>query len=321
MRPEELDTVVSSAGRAPSVLNTQPWTIHAAADVIDVRADRRRALAVLDPQGRQLTVSCGAAIEFARLAVRGVGWDCETRVLPVADDPDLLARLAIGARRPATSEEQELVDAIPRRWTDRGAYDSTPVAASLIADLEHGVNQRGSWLRVLDHAGDRLTVIQALAAAEANEATDPAYREELERWVRVGDASDGIRLVSDGVASDDRVNDLQTRDFTGANQHPRPGGDGPAPEVERDLLVMIGTSGDDPASWVNAGQALGWMWLRLAAAGLSAQPLGQALDIETFRQRLATEIGLLGHVQFLLRIGAGHGHPTTGRRPAASLRR
>jgi hypothetical protein len=318
MKPEDLNTVVTYAALAPSVLNTQPWTFSAENDLVEVRADRRRALAVLDPQGRELTVSCGAAIEFARLAVRGLGWECAVEPLPLVDDPDLLARLSIGAMRPATPQERELVEAIPRRYTDRGAYDPTPIAPALIAELVRGVSGRGAWVRVLDHAGDRTAVIRALSHAEAAESADPAYRAELHRWMRTGGAPDGIPLGTDGSAEPDSVNDVPTRDFTGANEHPRPGGDGPPPDVERDLLVMIGTSGDDPISWINAGRALGWLLLRLTAAGLSSQPLGQALDIEAYRQRLATEIGLIGHVQFLLRIGVGHGHPTTGRRLAAT---
>jgi hypothetical protein len=33
--------------------------------------------------------------------------------------------------------------------------------------------------------------------------------------------------------------------------------------------------------------------------------------------RLAQQIGLIGHVQFLLRTGDGHGAPSTGRRPVS----
>ena len=68
----------------------------------------------------------------------------------------------------------------------------------------------------------------------------------------------------------------------------------------------------DPAAWTSCdGRAL--------VAGLSAQPLGQALDVESARTRLAADLGLIGHVQFLLRAGVGHGRPTTGRRGAAIL--
>lgn len=317
MDPEDLRTVIECAELAPSVHNTQPWTWRISGSTVEVRADRDRGLAVLDPRGRELTISCGAAIEFAYAAVRGLGWECAVQLLPDPADADLLATLQIGARRPAEPEERELYEAIPRRYTDRGTYEPAALTDDLGEILHHGVSTRGAWLRVLDHDGDRLAVIQALTNAESAETADPAYREELAAWLRVGSSPDGIPVAALGdVTESGRVTDVPLRDFTGAGQHPQPGGDAPPPSVERDTLLLIGTHDETALAWVQAGQALGWLLLRLTVAGLSSQPLGQALDVESSRSRLAQQIGLLGHVQFLLRTGHGHGAPTTGRRHA-----
>jgi hypothetical protein len=113
------------------------------------------------------------------------------------------------------------------------------------------------------------------------------------------------------------VSDVPLRDFSGANDHPRPGGYGPPPPVERDTLLLLGTPDESPHAWLAAGRALGWLLLRLTAAGLSSQPLGQAVDVDSTRVRLAAQLGVIGHVQFLLRTGHGHGAPTTGRRHAS----
>jgi nitroreductase len=317
MNPADLRTVIECAELAPSVHNTQPWTWHVGENTIEVRADRSRGLAVLDPHGRELTISCGAAIEFALTAVRGLGWDCDVVLLPDADDADLLAMLTIGAPRAAAADERERFEAIPRRYTDRGSYESAALSKGLSDDLSRGVNDRGAWLRVIDRDSDRLAVIQALADAEETEAADPAYREELAAWLRPNRAPDGIPATSlASVTESGRVSDVPQRDFTGENRHPHPGGETP-PEVERDELLMIGTAADNAVAWLHAGRALGWVLLSLTVAGLSSQPLGQVLDVEASRIRLAKEIGLLGQVQFLLRTGRGHGAPTTGRRHAS----
>jgi hypothetical protein len=318
MNRDDLASVIGCAELAPSVHNTQPWKCTAAGNSIEVRADRQRHLAVLDPTGRELTVSCGAAIEFAVIAARGLGWDCTTRLLPDPADADLLAVIDIGERRAVETADRELLEAIPRRYTDRGRYEPRLVTADLLEVLDQGVAHRGVWLRVMDHEGDRLAVIQALTDAEAAEAADPAYREELAAWLRSGHAPDGIpptALGSEPVAG--QVNDVPARDFSGDNQHPEPGGDGPPPDVERDTLLMIGTEQDNELCWIQAGQALGWLLLTLTVHGFSSQPLGQALDVEGSRLRLSGQIGLIGHVQFLLRTGIGHGAPTTGRRHAS----
>jgi nitroreductase len=48
---------------APSIHNTQPWSFRIQNDnTIDPYADRKRALPVLDPLGRDLTISCGIVL-------------------------------------------------------------------------------------------------------------------------------------------------------------------------------------------------------------------------------------------------------------------
>jgi hypothetical protein len=314
MDASDLRTVIECAELAPSVHNTQPWAWRAEGNTVEVRADRSRALPVLDPRGRELTISCGAAIEFAVTAIRGLGWECDVVLLPEPTDADLLATLTIGGRRATEADERDRYEAIPRRYTDRGSYESAELPPDLEALLSHGVEARGAWLRVLEHDGDRLAVIQALSDAEALEASDPAYRAELATWLRAGSAPDGIPAAAlRSVATSGRVSDVPQRDFSGADEHPTPGGDAPPP-VERDTLVMIGTDAESALAWVEAGRAVGWLLLSLTVAGLSSQPLGQALDVESTRVQLAHQIGLIGHVQFLLRTGHGHGAPKTGRR-------
>jgi hypothetical protein len=320
MNRSELRAVIECAKLAPSVHNTQPWSFTLAGDTIGIRADRRRGLPVLDPDGRELTISCGAAVEFGYVAMRGLDRECTVTLLPDDDDPDLLATLTIGAERAADDDERALVAAMPRRYTDRGEYDETVVMPEVVAILERGVAERGAWLRPLDRDGDRLAVIEALTSAEAVTAADPAYRAELTDWLRTQSGPDGIPLAAlDRPASTGSVNDVPLRDFSGEDRHPHPGGEGPPPAVARDTLLMIGADGDDSLSWLRSGRAVGWLLLRLTVAGLSAQPLGQVLDVESARTRLAADLGLIGHVQFLLRTGVGHGQPTTGRRDAAIL--
>ena len=316
MDSDTLLTVVGCAELAPSVHNTQPWTFTAHGDAIEVCAERSRQLRVLDPAGRDLAISCGAAIEFAELAVRALGSDCTVSLLPDPDDPDLLAVLEVADRGMPDEDAKVLAEAMPMRYTDRGPYDATPVPAELISFLASGVLERGAWLRVLDREGDRLAVIQALAAAEAAEATNPDYRNELATWIRGQTGPDGIPTAALGGVESNVVTDVPRRDFTGANLHPHPADFDEPPRVERDTLLMLGTDADTELDWLRAGRALGWLLLSLTVAGLSSQPLGQALDIEATRTRLERELGVISHIQLLLRIGRGHGQPTTGRRHA-----
>ena len=72
MNSEEIRVVTEFASLAPSVHNTQPWRFVVSEHTIEVYADPDRQLASIDHFGRQLHISCGAAIELARLAVRSL---------------------------------------------------------------------------------------------------------------------------------------------------------------------------------------------------------------------------------------------------------
>jgi hypothetical protein len=89
--------VVAQAVWAPSVHNTQPWWFSADPAGLSLYADPARQLAVADPDGRQLLLSCGAALFTARLALRAAGWIPEAQVTPPGRPPD--ARLTPGGRR------------------------------------------------------------------------------------------------------------------------------------------------------------------------------------------------------------------------------
>jgi hypothetical protein len=61
--------LITTAARAPSVHNTEPWRFKVSSHAIELYADPRRKLHV-DPAGREMLISCGAALFGLRLAAR-----------------------------------------------------------------------------------------------------------------------------------------------------------------------------------------------------------------------------------------------------------
>ena len=73
--------LIEVARRAPSLHNTQPWRFTVSGDAIELYPDARRQLHV-DPDGREMIISCGAALYGLRLAVRSLGYLPEVELLP-----------------------------------------------------------------------------------------------------------------------------------------------------------------------------------------------------------------------------------------------
>ena len=95
------------------------------------------------PVGREMMISCGAALFTARLALRSLGYIPETSVLPDPGRPLLVARVSWRRRAAAAEFEQRLFSQVPLRRTHRGGFDPLPLPPDLVAVLASG--RRAGW--------------------------------------------------------------------------------------------------------------------------------------------------------------------------------
>ncbi|MCK9929855.1 nitroreductase family protein [Frankia sp. Mgl5] len=328
--------VVTTASLAPSIHNTQPWRWRLAAGRLTLRPDVERRLAVLDPDGRQLLVSCGAALLHARLAFRVLGFEPVVELLPEATgsgglEPVLsgdlvLASMGIGGRAAPTDSDRLLFSAAGARHTDRRPFEARPLAGDLVDRMRRAAESEGAWLMPLSHSDQRLDAAVVAARADWAEQADPAYRAELASWRRgQGPTADGVPT---GVASThhpERASDFPLRDFDtrGApgiaaprSEDPDGGADADAglaptveqrpeelPSVERPVVVVIGTDADQAEDRLRAGQALARVLLTVTAAGAAASPMGQPIDSDGYRSVIERMLSIAGHVQMILRVG------------------
>ena len=311
-------TAVNAATFAPSVHNTQPWRFELHGDSLDVFADTNRWLHAVDPVGRDLYISCGAAIYFARLALRGLSREITTTLLPTPSRPEHLARITMSGRHEPSEDERMLIRAIPIRYTDRGSYDNRPLPDDLIETFRKGVAAEGAWLRPIEDSNDSVEVAMLLARADDLQEAGPHYREELAHWSRYDDSAvDGIpRRAVPPTPVADRASNYRLRDFDVDGRAAAPVPEtGEPPAAETPFVCLLGTAADDKRAWLEAGQALGWLLLRAAADSISASPMTQVLEVASTRAELTHRLRLLSHPQMLLRMGYGTGQPTTHRRP------
>ena len=306
--------VIEAATLAPSVHNTQPWRFAVRDDGFDLLADPDRRLPVLDPSGRLMHLSCGAALVTARVAARALGLSASVELRPDPDWPDLLARVTLAGGAPADDAELSLALAVLHRHTVRSAFAPEPLPSGLLARLQRVAEQEGASLHVVSAEADLLSLAVLLSGADWQQERDPAYRQELSSWVRTSRLGDGIPPAA--VAPDPtRASPLRLRDFT--LTHPeRLGTEAPAAEP---AVVVLTTRTDGPETWLAAGQAMGAVLLHAAAEDVQGQPLGQVTDLPGPRAALGRSLGLCGVPQLVLRLGRVDAHAATPRRDLADV--
>ena len=316
---EKLRFLLSYAVLAPSGHNTQPWLFKIINDEVELYADRSRALPVVDPEDRALTISCGAALFHLRIAMKHFGFAGKVELLPTADDPDLLARVSLGEMLQASEVEDLLFHAIPRRRANRMPFQDEEVSEQSQQAFRDGAAVEGAWLHIVDKGDSKDRVADLIAEGNRIQAANRHFRRELASWLhptrsRSRDGMPGYAFGLGDLMS--YAGPLLIRTFDWGN--------GQAAKDRQlaagsPVLAVLGTESDGPAEWLRAGQALDRVLLTATANGISASFLNQPIEVSELRPRLADLLDTQGFPQILLRMGYGPAVRPTPRRPVSEV--
>jgi nitroreductase len=280
---------------------------------VDVLLDRSRQLGVLDPGGRELAISVGAAILNLRVAMLAHGRIPGYALLPDPHRPDLAARISAGAACRPASSIQRLAEAIPRRHTNRRPFQDVEVPDPALADLAAAARAEDAVLAVADPLG-REGILSLVRMANQRQRGDPSYQAELLRW-STGEPGrrDGIQAHAMGPW--DALETIPLRDFgqmvpalprRAAQFEPTP------------TLVVLYTAGDQPIDWLRAGQAMQRVLLTATVHGLASTPMTAPVEVPHLRALLRREPDAWV-AQVILRLGYGDPVAASARRPVAEV--
>lgn len=311
--PEQIMQVLTSASLAPSVHNTQPWQFRVRPDRIELHPDPCRRLAATDPGGRELRLSCGAALFNLRLALQGMGVRPLVSMLPGQNAPGALAVVRRGGTVDIDDETRALLEAVPRRRTNRRPFHEAAADPRQRHALVRAAEQERSWLHVVTTREDRAQLKRFVQQAHQVQLADKSVQAELAAFTGHREHSlDGIPPASAGVRPE-LQDEWVFRDFQGPERHP-------GKDYESDPLVAVLCSHyDGPLGELQAGQAMQRVLLAATVHGLSASFLSQPIEVRHVHEDLRRTLGGVLVPQTVLRLGFSTPVPPTPRRPVVEL--
>lgn len=309
---------IAMAVRAPSVHNSQPWRWRIGDRSVHLYVDRERWLSAIDPEGRDLVLSCGAALHHLRVALAAMGWRTRVHRLPNPAEPDHLAAVELLAQSPEANDV-ELAAAIPLRRTDRRRFGSWEVPEQLIALLADRARDQGAVLQAVTDPMTRHLVVTAMAEAGRLQRGDPAYADELAAWTGHVVGSEGV-LTASLPASIVHAG-VPLREFPGGVLAE------PAYSVDEEdagVLALMATTTDDRSAWLRAGEATSAVLLEATNGGLASGLLSQALEVPDIRAAVRREAFTEAlYPQLAVRLGwvavRAEPLPPTPRRPLSEV--
>jgi hypothetical protein len=297
--------VVAAAVWAPSVHNTQPWLFTVDGQQISLHADAGRQLAVADPDGREMMISCGAALFTARLALRLLDFVPETSVLPDPSQPLLVARLSWPRRAARTEFEQRLFGQVLQRRTHRGGFDTVPLPPGLLAALREGAARYRAVLRIVADDGRRAALAAAIQTAERAQWLDGERVAELARWAPAPSSAraDGVPPAAYPARAERTDPDFPGRDFAHGHGWGLPPLSTASWPRSAGVAALLTTAGDRPVDWISAGQALQRILLIASSRGVAAALHTQPLEFDRMRESIRTQLSDGAYPQLVLRFG------------------
>jgi nitroreductase len=277
---------------AASPHNTQPWRFRVSAMRVELYADPARSLGAFDPYLREMHIGLGCAVENMTQAAHASGYEVAVTMsagpltaLAASSRPALVATLELSPARP---RPDVLVDAIPRRHTDRGAYEvARPVPAEMLQAME-ATFQDDTDLRLFlfSAPAERKQFGDVVIGATETIITDPGMVAASDRWFRhrwadVQRRRDGLTL--DAAALGPFVTVM-------AKLLPPPSAgtshrywldatrDVQVPTSPLFGLIAVRDLYDRPQA-LRAGQRWQRLHLMAAARGLAMQPINQQVEV------------------------------------------
>ncbi len=290
--PDVRRWVLAHAILAPHSHNLQSWLVDLSVpDEITLFLDRSRLLPETDPFSRQMMMSQGTFLELLDLAAKHKGLRAEITLFPqgvfAPTTVDARPTARIRLLPDASVQPDPLFAQVFRRRTHREAYEAREPEAAALQAIGASVQPHAVRVGFVGTAQADLMQQHRRIAMEAwrIELVTPRTVMESIRVLRVGPAE--IAQHRDGISlNDPMVRALAAVGLFDRSRAPAPGDASTTTQIQdfnasiaaTPAFFWLVTEGNDRVTQVQSGRAYVRAQLAATAAGLSMQPLSQALQ-------------------------------------------
>jgi hypothetical protein len=307
--------LIRYATLAASSHNTQPWTFVIKPGLLEIHPDYTRRLPNLDPQGRELWISLGCALENLLIAARAEGYAPEV-TYPNATD---FIRVRLRADSPQGSP---LLNAIPLRQNTRSIYDGQPIQPAALRQLQALPLEPGVTVHFVLEPSGLKTVLEYINHGNLSQYADKPFVHELIHWLRFNQKEalaslDGLYTRCSGNPEVPRW--LGQMVVSGTN--PQQQADADAQKFRSSSgAVLIASSSDDKTAWVRTGQVYERLALEMTSLKIKSAFLNQPIEVTPIREQFRSAMNLTeAQPQLLVRFGHADQMPRSLRRPVKQV--
>ncbi|GJH40337.1 Tat pathway signal protein [Capnocytophaga sp. HP1101] len=294
--------LITAATQAPSGHNSQPWFFTVESNHIVITPDFTKSLPAVDGKHRELFMSLGCALE--NLCLKATELHYRTQVQLTSEG---VITVLLQKREDVTPNS--LAAVIPKRQTNRSAYDGKTIDAELLKSLVNKSTEGLSGNIYTFQKGSPLfaELTEYVMQGNAVQMADPAFKNELLSWIRFNkkhseSTHDGLSYAVLGAPNLPRwVTEPIVKGSLKADKQNKT--DLKKIESSSDM-VLITSEKDNIPTWINTGRLLQRFLLTLTEAGIANAYLNQPCEVPELRAQLQKSLPIEGaYPQIILRIG------------------
>jgi hypothetical protein len=286
---QKLMFALKYAALAPTENDWQPWHFQMADTYLELMSKHKPALEAIDPDGRELTIGCGSALLYLKLALKHFGCLGRVVLFPDLGQPALVARVHFGFCHERNTQEKLLFEAMTGSRTNGSPLGETPVSETMLAALSHAAAGERGWLDFVQNETSRRHVLKITLSGNQWWMSFDRSRVQPTGALAEGHASRWPRPFSA----------FGGRNADAGNLAVEPVHQSSDPAV---TLAVVKTKTDDKHGWLEAGQTMARTVLQAQALGLS-WAFFNPVRRRAAREALRMGVGHKGFAQVILRFG------------------